>query len=374
MTSYPLSLMRHLAVTIGLIAVLVAVAAAPAGAGAPMVIPQNQPAGQDKLTPPELSEKTLIYPRQGLSNPPLQWAAIQQDGYISIDGDWVTRGLVWDDVGSGLPRYAGTYSRWQYPLPGLYAYHCNCGVGERGEGKIYVVGPRPRLTAVLISPNNNAPVSYTLDASASSVTDWTPHEIVEYAFDVNEDGDYNPLGGDQVGPEPLAPILFATPGEHIVGLRVKDDIGRTNEIALSIIVPKPPVENVPAPRPEGGVVTAENTGKFEDTFKKANVKVTSPRTIKYTFLRRKGLLVKVTGLRPGDRVRAKLTRGKKTSVGYKEGKTSGTSITLRVKMRKNATRILLRRKPRAKLVRLGVVVSGSDGFTTTKARNTRFRR
>ncbi len=39
---------------------------------------------------------------------------------------------------------------------------------------------------------------------------------------------------------------------------------------MSINVPKPAAENPPDTRPDGGVVTADQGGKFEDTFKKAN--------------------------------------------------------------------------------------------------------
>ncbi len=71
----------------------------------------------------------------------------------------------------------------------------------------------------------------------------------------------------------------------------------------------------------------------------------------------------------------KLTKGKKRSVGYKEGKTSGTSVAIRVKLRRKPSGYrILRRKKRAKLVRIGVTVTGSDGFEKILARNTRFRK
>lgn len=369
--------MRRVAHLSALLAIAATAVVAPAHAGAPTVIPQNQPTGQDKLSPPELEEKTLEYPQQGNPNPPLQWAALRQEGYISIAGDTVTRPIVWDDLGSGVPTVQGILNRWRIFLPGLYGYHCQCGLNERGEGRIYVVGPRPRLTPVQTSPNNNPPVTYTLDASGSNVVDWLPHEITEYAFDLNNDGQFNPLTGDQVGPEPTAPIAFDSAGEKVVNLRVTDDMLRSNAIPVLIVVPKPPAAPPEDTRANDTEDTADKTTTFEEAFKKVKIKVTTHKRMKLVTLRKRGLYVRVSGLRRGDRVRYRLTKrlpgNKLRSVGYRDLKVKATSIKLRVRLRRNAAKKILLKRPRAKLVRLGVSVEGSDGFNYSKAYNVRFR-
>ncbi len=343
-----------------------------ASAANPMVIPTTGTG----LVAPELAEKTLEYPEVGSGlNFPKQYGAIQLNGYISLSGAWQLWPVAWDDVGSGRPVIQGSIgSRWRFGLPGKYSYHCECALGVRGEGDVYVVGPRPRITAIQTSPDNTPPVRYTLDASASSVTDWTAYNIVRYDFDLNADSVYGDLAPDQSGPEPTAPIAFDAPGDHVVGLRVWDDHlpPRSQDFVLGITVPKQTTAAAPVNRPEDNVPRADDKkGDFGNSYKAARVAVKTRAKIKFSLLRRNGLSVKVTGLTSGDVVAATLTKGtKRRKIASKSGRASSSSITLRIRLGKKAAAIL-RAKPRARSVRLGVNVEGSDGFTVSKAKNVR---
>ena len=271
--------------------------------------------------------------------------------------------VVWDDLGSGAPVIQGVLHRWRFMLPGLYGWHCPCTqVGTRADGRIYVVGPRPRINPIMTSPNNTSPVSYTLDGSESNVTDWKPYVITKYEWDLNEDGVYSGQPPDQSGPEPTAPISFATPGAHTVGLRVTDNFGsdpmapglpRVVDTAVTINVPKvtrparaaTPGRQRPATRPR-------RRRCFSNTYKKANVKLTVRGKISLSALRKNGLVVKVSGVRNGDVVGAKLTKAlkkkKTTQVAARSGARLGHVDHAAIRFKKSALK-LLRAKPQGKV-------------------------
>jgi hypothetical protein len=370
-------------------------AASAARAGAPMVIPQTNydgyPKGtQQHLSPPAKSEDYQYYPEQGRPVINTQYSAVTSGaldtsgGFFSLFGDTVADGnaVVWDDIGSGVPVVQGVLNRWRFELPGLYAWHCTCAtVGTHADGKVYVVGPRPRILPTMISPDNTAPVRYTLDGSESNVTDWKPYTITKYEWDLNEDGIYSGQPPDQSGPEPMAAISFDTPGAHTVGLRVTDNFGsdpmdpgfpRVVDAAITINVPKPTTATSGDTRPAQTDETADKKATFAGTYGKQNVKLSARAKVSIATLRKNGLVVKVTGIRNGDVVSAKLTKAlkkKKTrQVAAKSGRSDGTSLTLRIRLKKSAFKVL-RAKPKAKSIRLAVKVEGSDGFTVTKAKN-----
>ena len=381
---YPLLVRRSVRILAASTALTLA-AAPSAFAGDPMVIPT---AGTG-LAPPELFERSLDYPNGGSGlNFPKQYAAIkvaapidqpQETGYITIGGltgaPTNSMPVVWDDVGSGKPASQAPGSRWLFRLPGKYSYHCQCVLGIRGEGDVYVVGPRPRVTALNLSPDNTPPVSYQLDASTSSVTDWTPFDIVRYDFDLNADNVYGTTAPDQSGPEPFAPISFPQPGEHNIGLRVWDNypdrgattLGRFQEYILTVIVPKQRAVTPPPP-PVIDLPPRTRLGPGE-VIVPAKISLKTRSKISLSLLRKNGLSIKVSGLLSGDTVSAALTKGaKRRKFASKSGRATSGAITLRVRLGKKGASIL-RAKPRVKSIRLGIKVSGSDGFTAEKAKN-----
>jgi hypothetical protein len=378
------------------IALIAAAFLAPsAWAGSPTVIPQTNYPGYPNgtvqhLSPPEKSEDYQYYVQQGRYIINTQYSALQsgflhsEGGYISLDGDMQSNNnlVVWDDLGSGVPVVQGALQRWRFPLPGLYGWHCPCAqVGTRADGRIYVVGPRPRINPIMTSATNTSPVSYTLDGSESNVTDWKPYVITKYEWDLNEDGIYSGQPPDQTGPEPTAPISFETPGAHTVGLRVTDNFGtdpmtpglpRVVDTAVTINVPKVQTASAGDTRPADTDTTAQKKADFGSTYKKQNVKLTVRGKISLSALRKNGLVVKVTGIRNGDVVGAKLTKAlkkkKKKQVAARSARASTTTVTLRIRFKKSALK-LIRAKPKAKSLRLAVKVEGTDGFTVTKAKN-----
>ena len=396
---YPSFVARALRIAV-LTALAVLCSAQLAAAQEPIVIPvvttpeptNPIPAGKfQTMQPPELDERGLWYPEVGDGlRFPKQYAAIKVNGYISLLGNWTQWTPIWDDVGSGKPISLGSIgSRWQFPLPGKYTYHCDCPLGVRGEGDVYVVGPRPRVTPLLTSPDNRPPVSYTLDASASSVTDWEPWHITRYDCDLNAtstasaDGIYDTTAPDQSGPESSAPISFSEPGVFSVGLRVWDDHKkdgttdpeiRYTELPLDVIVPKrvteitvkPPVDELQKPKTDDS---------FKRSFSTAKIKLKTRSKVSMSVLRKKGLTVKVTGLRVGDVLTPSVTKGKLikgrkarkvTSPRAKRASTS--TVTLKIRFSKKAASVL-RSKPKAKTMRLAILVEGTDGFSKTYAKN-----
>lgn len=352
------------------------------------------PAGKfQPMQPPELSERGLWYPEDGSGlRFPKQYAALQVNGYVSLLGSTAIWPVVWDDVGSGKPVQQGSIgSRWQFPLPGKYSYHCQCPLGVRGEGDVYVVGPRPRVTPLLTSPDNKPPVSYVLDASASSVTDWKPWSITRYDFDLNAsptasaDGIYDTTAPDQSGPESSAPIAFSEPGIFGLGLRVWDNYDsdpntdgtapRSQEIPIEVIVPKrvqeitvkPPGDDLPAPGGDGGA--------FKRTYTSAKIRLKTRGKVSLAVLRKKGLTVRVSGLTVGDVLTPSVTKGKRVQgkkarkvTSPKERRASATTMTLKIRFSKKAAAVL-RAKPKAKIMRLAVLVEGADGFNQSYAKN-----
>jgi hypothetical protein len=218
---------------------------------------------------------------------------------------------------------------------------------------MYVIGPRALVKPKLISPDNSGTsISYSFDASGSFVTDYTAHNIVEYAFDFQDDGTY-----DQISPEPLGTSQFA-PGAHTINVRVKDDTGRYGDYPLFLEVPFiRPGNPEPNPIADAGRGTLNPTGVV---FPKTNVKLKAVKNIRMSVLRKKGLSVKISGLTKGDGIKAKLLNGKKT-VAARSTVTATTTKTVRLRVGRKGKRAL--RKGR--LV-IDVAVEGTDGFTVTK--------
>jgi len=164
----------------------------------------------------------------------------------------IGRPLVWNDVGSGVP-IASAGGGYSFPLAGKYAWECLVCSGierQKLQGTMYVIGPRPMISYKLVSSDNSGThITYSFDASGSFVTDYTPHQIVEYAFDFQDDGTF-----DQVTPgDPTGEATYA-PGPHTVRINVKDDTGRTATYPLFFEVPV-----VRAPDPTDGGTPAEPT-------------------------------------------------------------------------------------------------------------------
>ena len=271
----------------------------------------------------------------------------------------VGRPLIWYDVGSGFP-VAPASGGYQFPLAGKYAWECLVCSGierQKLQGTMYVIGPRAILKAKLVSPDNSgSEITYGFDASESFVTDYTPHDIVEYAFDFQDDGVY-----DQTSPEPTGTATYA-PGPHLIRVKVKDDIGREAEYPILLEIPYVrPGNPEPNPIADTGKGTLNPTGV---KFSKANIKLKTPKTIKVTVLRRKGLSIKITGLTEGDRIKAKLLKGKKT-VASRSASTKTSTKTVRLKLGKKGRRTLSA-PPRIKRLVVNVDIAGTDGFTTTK--------
>lgn len=270
----------------------------------------------------------------------------------------IGRPLIWYDVGSGFP-VAPASGGYQFPLSGKYAWECLvCSGIERTklQGTMYVIGPRAIVTAKLISPDNSGTsITYGFDASGSFVTDYTAHSIVEYAFDFQDDGIY-----DQTSPEPTGTASYA-PGPHTIRVRVKDDTGRYGEFPMFLEIPY-----VRPGNPEPNPIADSGRDKLNPKgvkFSKAKIRLKTVKKIRVTVLRRKGLTVKITGLTKGDRIKARLLKGKK-AVATRSTVTSTTSKTVRLKVGRKGKRTLSAR-PRAKRLIVDVAVEGTDGFTGT---------
>ena len=107
----------------------------------------------------------------------------------------IGRPLIWYDVGSGMPLVAPSIG-YEFPLAGKYAWEClvcSASSGTKLQGTMYVIGPRAdhHLQAALRRQLAERNITYGFDASGSFVTDYTPHSIVEYAFDFQDDGIYD---------------------------------------------------------------------------------------------------------------------------------------------------------------------------------------
>lgn len=277
--------------------------------------------------------------------------------------------LIWRDVGSGFPVSPAS-GPYEFPLAGQYFWECSsvdrC-VGQtffKLKGTMYVIGPRAIAAYRLVSPDNSGTaITYQLDASGSFVVDYTPQSIVEYAFDFEDDGIY-----DQTSPEPTAQSTFA-PGPHTVRVRVKDDKGRYGEWPMFFEVPY-----IRAGNPEPNPVADTGPGTLNPTgvkFAAAKVRLSVVKRIRFAVLRKRGLSVKVSGLTKGDRIVARLLKGKKTVVASGRASTTGSTKTVRLRASRKGSRILRSEVP-TRLV-LDVAVAGTDGFTTTKRVAVRIR-
>jgi len=218
------------------------------------------------------------------------------------------------------------------------------------------------VTPTALSPDNSGPVTYSLDASKSFVTDFVPHTIKSYAFDFNGDGVF-----DQTGPDPTGQATFDPGGSYAVNVRVTDDADRTGDATLVITVPKalPPAPAVP-PIVDDGSAGSSGTGVVFPTVK---ITVKAAKRIKLALLRRNGLTVRVGGVSPGDTVRATISKGK-TTFGSGTRRAASTSTDVRIRVSRWG-RNLLGATRRVKSLRITATVTGSDGFTATKARSIR---
>lgn len=354
-----------------LLATSLALAAAAGGAAraaAPVIIPV-QPESSDPWAVTSTTPGTNIsinWMPYLAENAPVKAYAVTPGSFVYMIGDtYQDFPIIWDDAGSGVPVPRGLNdSSFQFPLAGEYPYRCQpltnnvCGlVGKDRRSKIWVVGPRPIIKATMVSADNtDPPVLYDLDASGSFVTDFDAHQIVEYSFDFDDDGTF-----DQTGTEPYARAGLQ-PGDQYVTLRVKDDIGRVAAVRLKIQVPK---ARSAAPTPAPADTSLAGTNVVSGVkFPKANVRVKASKRIKVTALKRKGVVIRVTGLTKGDTVRAKLLNGKKT-VGTGRKKATSSSLTVRLKVGSSGRRLLKLKKKVTRMV-LAVTASGEDGFSVTK--------
>lgn len=359
-----------LALCTALATTVLAWAAGSAIAAAPVIIPvspeSTDPYAVSSTTPGDNG----AVPWLPGPTPAVKGYAINPGSSVYFIGDIDTKfPLVWEDVGSGAPRL-GTLAQngFSFPLAGEYPYHCqyipstpnaagnNCFLDPR-RAKIWVIGPRPILKATAAVPDNTTPpVLYNLDASGSFVTDFTAHNIVEYAFDFNSDGAW-----DQVSPDPYAQVALE-PGDQVLTLRVRDDTGRVATSSSLVQVPKArPALATPPPADTSLAGTNVITGV---PFPKANVRFSAKKRIKVTALRRNGVIVKVSGLTKGDTVSVRLLDGKKTLIAGR-GKARSSTLSIRLKAGKRGRRLLKVKKKVTRMV-LSVTASGEDGFTVTK--------
>ena len=238
----------------------------PRSAGSPIVIPHptfpqctpDGPQGTDTLNAPALPEDTQCYPMPGVPIISTQYSAIVTGGYMSLQGAIEKDGyqVIWDDLGSGTPVIQGALHRWVFPLPGLYGWHCSCtNPGTRADGRIYVVGPAPRINPIMTSRR-------TIRRSATrSTATFQRHRLVaiqhqEVRVGPNEDGvsaASRPISGSRAD----RADLVRDRGRNGVGLRVTDDFmsgdplmptPRTVEAVITINVPKPTTGGGPSRR------------------------------------------------------------------------------------------------------------------------------
>lgn len=268
--------------------------------------------------------------------------------------------LIWYDAGSGLPVSPAS-GPWQFTLAGKYWWEClTCSTftteRQKLQGTVYVIGPRAIMKAKLAAANNSGTdIPYEFDATGSFVVDYAAHSIVKYEFDFQDDGTY-----DVTNTEGTAQSTF-TPGPHTIRVRVTDDTGRTGMWPMFLEVPYVRPGN-PEPNP-----TADNAGKDNLSkgvkFAKTKIRLKAVKRIKVGTLRRKGLSVRVSGLSKGDRIRARLFKGKKTIVASGSGTTQKSVKTVRLRVTRKGRRTLAAR-PRRLVIDIGV--EGTDGYTATK--------
>ena len=303
----------------------------------------------DQLTDVWPGPRSFILPRAGLFAQ-----------FLGETRTEIGRPLIWYDSGSGRPLASPSVG-YEFPLAGKYTWECLVCSGvirDKLQGTMYVIGPRPIITYKLVSADNSGTsITYAFDASGSFVTDYEPHQIVEYAFDFQDDGTF-----DQTTPDdPTGEATYA-PGPHTVRITVKDDTGRTATYPFFFEVPYVRPGNPVVVSPSDTTLGNINSGV---AFPKVKIKVKASKKIKVNVLRSRGLSIKISGLNKGDRIKARLLKGKKSIVASGSGTTNTATKTVRLRVGKAGKRIL-KSKPRAKRLVLNVAVEGTDGFTTTK--------
>ncbi|HMS61692.1 MAG TPA: PKD domain-containing protein [Solirubrobacteraceae bacterium] len=362
-----------------LCAVVAALAPAAASAAPPVIVPPIDAYGAANATSapcgdpvPQDSWRTCMLPN---ANAIVDWPdqstnvwGNRKSFVFSEPGHYATwlgeqrteigRPLIWYDVGSGVPPAVPSIG-YVFPLAGKYAWECLvCSGVERDKlnGTMYVIGPRPILTWKLVSPDNSGTaITYQFDASGSFVTDFQPYNIVEYAFDFQDDGVY-----DQTSPEPTGTFTYA-PGPHTIKVRVKDDRVPARYAEYPVLLEIPYVR---PGNPEPNPIADSGRDKLNPTgvkFSKTKIKLKTLKKIRVTVLNRKGLSVKISGLTKGDRVKAKLLKGKKT-IAARSTITATTSKTVRLKVGRKGKRTL-KAKPSTKRLVVDVAVEGTDGYT-----------
>lgn len=287
-------------------------------------------------------------------------------GYQSVS---VGYPLIWYDAGSGMP-VAPASGGYEFPLAGKYWFECLTCLGNERlklQGTVYVRGPRAIVGYSRISGSGDA-VTYQLDASGSFVADYAgePNQITEYSFDFNDDGAF-----EVTSPEPIAQHTF-TPGGHTIRVRVKDNspTPRYGEYPFFFEVPFIRAEN-PEPNP---IADNSRDGQIRSgvKFDPAKIKLKAAARIKISVLRRKGLSVRVSGLTKGDRIRARLLKGKRTVVASGNGTTAKSTKTVRLRVGRTGRRVLSTR-PRPKRLVVDVAIEGTDGYQLTRRVGVRIR-
>lgn len=187
--------------------------------------------------------------------------------------------------------------------------------------------------------------------------DGVKHHIVSYQWDLDGDGAWDaPPTSD-----PTAQASFQ-PGENAVSLKVTDDTGQTGTYTQILVVPK---ARTAAPTPTPLPDTTTNAAVVSGVpFPKVKLKVRAPRQIRVAALKRKGILVRVSGLSAGDRASARVVAGKRT-IASGQRTSSSSSVAVRVKVGRKGRR-LLKLKKRSTKMKVVVKVTGQDGYTGTK--------
>jgi hypothetical protein len=143
---------------------------------------------------------------------------------------------------------------------------------------------------------------------------------------------------------------------------VTDDTGRTGMWPMFLEVPYVRAGN-PEPNPSAGDAAGKDNLNKGVAFPTTKIKLKAVKRIKVSSLRRKGLSVRVSGLTKGDRIRARLFKGKKTVVASGAGTTQKSVKTVRLRVTKKGKRTLSAR-PKRLVIDIGV--EGTDGYTATK--------
>ena len=98
----------------------------------------------------------------------------------------------------------------------------------------------PTASIVATPPSGAAPLTVTLDGTGS--TDPDAGDTLAYSWDLDDDGDY----GDSIVSAPQ--VLFDTPGDQTVRLRVTDQHGASDEASIVVTVDNtPPTAAIAAP-------------------------------------------------------------------------------------------------------------------------------